>query len=261
MTIVQISDTHLLPVDDKNHIALKRADNLERCVATINNLTVQPEAVVHTGDMINFGRNNGYGLAGEILSELKAPFFPAIGNRDSRQHMVRQFLSPHVMSGREPFCQYRIELPGTDILCIDTKSDTQNLGALCPARLRQIASLLQRSPDRPVFVFMHHPPVRIEALKNPLQFAQAENVKMLQQILDRHDNIVRILSGHTHRSDVLNMGRHTISTIASLATDVRLDQYSPRLAGEPVFQIHTLEKDGRVTSMSHFAERCMSRAA
>ena len=252
MFLAQISDTHLLPLAGNDAVACKRADNLERCVNTINQLPHQPEAVVHTGDMINFGADNDYGLAFEILSQLKAPFFPTVGNRDSRPHFIKQFLAPKILPENAPFCQYRIRLENFDIVCADSKSQTRNVGTSCTARLDQLQALLLEERNRPVFVFMHHPPARVEALRNPLQYDAPENAQAFRELFDRFDNIVRILCGHTHRSDIFPMGRHQASTLPSLATDVRLDHYPPRLAGEPLFQLHELHSDGHVTSTSHF---------
>lgn len=253
MSLVQISDTHLLCLKSDDAVAQKRTDNLKRCINTINQMTVQPLAVVHTGDMINFGDENGYGLAHEILSQLKAPFFPTIGNRDSRPDLIKAFLAPEFVSKDASFCQYRVELEQFDLVCVDTKSATRNIGSSCPANLAQVDELLSRDATKPVFVFLHHPPVRIEALKNPLQFESIEQADALTKIFDKYDNIVRVLCGHTHRSDIVKMGRHTASTLPSLATDVRLDSYPGRFSDEPVFQKHKLHADNSVTSMSHFA--------
>ncbi len=258
MFLAQISDTHLLSLEDKSSLALKRADNLERCVNTINQMPTPPVAVVHTGDMVNFAPKdhqhpNGYELAGEILSQLKAPFYPTIGNRDSRPDLITQFLAPDILPSEAPFCQYRIKLKEVDLVCADTKSPTRNIGASCPSSLLHLEELLQQDTSKPVFVFMHHPPTRIEALKNPLQFESPEQASALTDLLDRYENIVRVLCGHTHRSDMLKMGRHAASTHPSLATDVRLDHYPDRLADEPVFQLHELQSDLSVSSMSHFA--------
>ena len=261
MFIAQISDTHLLPLQGHDPLAIKRADNLERCVATINQMALQPQAVVHTGDMINFDQDNSYGLAFEILSKLKAPFFPAVGNRDSQKHLINQFLAPHILPNNAEFCQYRIKLEGADLLCVDTKSPTRNIGAICNVRLEQIDRLLNEDRDKPVFIFLHHPPTRIEALKNPLQFESVEQAGALTDLFDQYDNIVRILCGHTHRSDMVQMGKHIASTHPSLATDVRLDQYPTHLNEEPVFQIHELQDDHDVNSMSHFANRPLRSAA
>ena len=266
MFLAQISDTHLLSLAGNDPVARQRADNLERCITTINNMPTQPQAVIHTGDMINFAPANtkganDYGLAREILSALKAPFYPTPGNRDSRSHLVQQFVAPEFVARNAPFCQYRVVLDDFDLVCVDTKSATRNIGASCPDRVAQIDELLRLDENKPVFIFMHHPPARIEALKNPLQFESIEQANALTQIFDKYDNIVRILCGHTHRSDVLNMGRHTASTHPSLATDVRLDHYPGRFSSEPVFQMHQLHGDQSVTSMSHFALQRLRKAA
>ncbi len=253
MFLAQISDTHLLSLKENDPLAMKRADNLMRCVDTINQLPVTLQAVVHTGDMINFGPENNYGLAHEILSQIKAPFFPTLGNRDSRPDFIQTFLRPQIASHPLEFCQYRAVLKDFDVVAADTKSLTRNMGTSCPPRIAQLQELLEQDTDKPVFVFLHHPPTRIEALKNPLQFDEPENARAFTDLFDRFDNIVRILCGHTHRSDIVQMGRHQASTLPSLATDVRLDQYPDTLVDEPVFQVHELHEDGHVTSMSHYA--------
>ena len=261
MFLAQISDTHLLSLEGHTPLAVKRADNLERCINTINEMSTQPVAVVHTGDMINFDDDNDYGLAFEILSKLKAPLYPTVGNRDSRPEFITQFLAPDVLSSNAPFCQYRVKFDEADLICVDTKSATDRIGASCKARLRELEQLLEQDIEKPVFVFMHHPPMRVETLKNPLQFESIEQARALTGLLDRYDNIVRILCGHTHRSDMLKMGRHAASTHPSLATDVRLDQYPDKLTEEPVFQLHELQNDHSVHSVSHFVEQSRHRAA
>ena len=265
MLLAQITDTHLLSLAQDTPLALQRADTLKRVVETINQLPTPPAAVVHTGDMINFGpkgaeEENGYELAFEILSQLKAPFYPTVGNRDSRPDLIAQFLAPDVLPANADFCQYRIKLEKADLISVDTKSDTR-IGTSCEPRLAHLQELLQQDTDKPVFVFLHHPPARVETIRNPLQFESIERANAVVDLLDGYDNIVRILCGHTHRSDMLDMGRHGASTSSSIATDVRLDRYSDQLADEPIFQLHKLQSDHSVTSMSHFAISARPKAA
>ncbi len=265
MLLAQITDTHLLSLAQGTALAQKRADTLVRVVDTINQLTIQPAAIVHTGDMINFAptgvqEENGYGLAFEILSQLKAPFYPTVGNRDSRPDLIAQFLAPDILHADADFCQYRIKLENADLISVDTKSDTR-IGTSCEPRLAHLKELLQQDCDKPVFVFWHHPPARVETIKNPLQFENIERANAVVDLLDGYDNIVRILCGHTHRSDMLKMGRHAASTSSSIATDVRLDRYADQLADEPIFQLHELQADHSVTSMSHFAISSRANAA
>ncbi len=268
MLLAQITDTHLLSLAQETPLALERADNLVRVVDTINQLPIPPAAIVHTGDMINFGpkgaegaqEENGYELAFEILSQLKAPFYPTVGNRDSRPELITQFLAPDLLPANADFCQYRVKLEKADLISVDTKSDTR-IGTSCEPRLAHLKELLQQDMDKPVFVFLHHPPMKVETIKNPLQFESIERANAVVDLLDGYDNIVRILCGHTHRSDMLDMGRHAASTSSSIATDVRLDRYPEQLSDEPVFQLHDLQADHSVTSMSHFAISPRANAA
>lgn len=261
MIIAQISDTHLLSLHTGDQIAVRRADDLTRSVAAINALKPQVDAVIHTGDMVNFGEDNDYGLAREILGELDAPFFPVVGNRDDRRGLIDAFVSPGILPKNAPFCQYRVSLPGGDLIAVDTKSDTRRVGTSCAKRLAELEGLLNEDRNKPVILFLHHPPVPVEALKNPLQFESVAHARALTDLLDEYDNIIRILCGHTHRSDILPIGRHTASTHPSLATDLRLDRYPPRFAQQPILQVHRLEENGLFTSRSQFAAGASSAAA
>ncbi|MCP4933479.1 MAG: hypothetical protein GY927_04580 [bacterium] len=257
MLLAQITDTHLLYQGQDTPLALERADKLVRVVDTINQLPIPPAAIVHTGDMVNFApkgaeEENSYELAFEILSQLKAPFYPTVGNRDSRPDLIAQFLAPDLLPANADFCQYRIKLKKADLISVDTKSATR-IGTSCEPRLAQLKELLLQDTDKPVFVFLHHPPARVETIRNPLQFESIERANAVVDLLNGYDNIVRILCGHTHRSDMLDMGHHAASTSSSIATDVRLDRYPDQFNDEPVFQLHKLQGDHSVTSMSHFA--------
>jgi 3',5'-cyclic AMP phosphodiesterase CpdA len=252
--LAQISDTHLLPVATGGARARERADNLERTIKALNKLKPRPLALVHTGDMVNFGADNDYGLAREILSSLAMPFYPAIGNRDGRRALMRAFLRGRgdlMGLDMEGFCQYRAALEGFDLVAIDTRSQRSNIGSSCPARVGQARRLLDMDAARPVFVFMHHPPAPVKELRNPLQFESPRHARAFADLFDEYDNIVRILVGHTHRSDMISIGRHMASSQLSLAPDLRLASHKAHHTGEPVFQLHRLEENGEVSSSSH----------
>jgi 3',5'-cyclic AMP phosphodiesterase CpdA len=254
MIVAQISDTHLMPLKDgADSLANLRAHNLERCIEAINALEAPLAAVIHTGDMVNYEADNGYGLAREILAELKVPLFPVVGNRDHRAALIEAFLAPDILRPDAPFCQYRVSLGGLDLVAADTKSDERRVGTACCGRLAHLEALLEKDTQTPVCIFMHHPPVEMPVLKNPLQFVSLEEAEGFSALFDRYDNIRRIFCGHTHRSDMMRIGRHCASTLPSLATDVRLDRYPPHLRELPIFQVHELRADGTISSRSHVA--------
>jgi len=84
MIIAQISDTHILAPGEDEPVGAGRAENLRRCIADINRLEPGADAVLHTGDMTQMGRDGEFAFAREILSGLRAPMFVTPGNRDGR---------------------------------------------------------------------------------------------------------------------------------------------------------------------------------
>ena len=253
MLIAQISDTHLLSLQENEPAARWRADGLRHCVRAVNALARQPAAVIHTGDMVNFDSNNTYDLARDILGELRAPFFPTVGNRDSRRDLISAFLAPKRLAANAPFCQYRVRLDGFDLISVDTKSDTRRIGASCDARLAELEKLLKEDEQTPVFLFLHHPPAPVPVLKNPLQFESEQQARGFSDLFDRFDNIQWIFCGHTHRSDNIAIGRHRASTLPSIATDIRIDSYGQHLDDAPLFQLHELCEDGHMISTTMLA--------
>ena len=91
MLIAQITDTHLkLP----GKLAYKRVDTaqmLRDCVAELLKLDPQPDLIVHTGDLTDFGLPDEYANLKAILAPLQAPLLAIPGNHDEREAMRQAF--------------------------------------------------------------------------------------------------------------------------------------------------------------------------
>jgi 3',5'-cyclic-AMP phosphodiesterase len=68
MIFAQISDTHILAQTSEPAEGERRAENLRQCVADINRQ--RPDAVVHTGDLVQNGLLQEYEYLREILAPL-----------------------------------------------------------------------------------------------------------------------------------------------------------------------------------------------
>ena len=80
MIIAQISDTH---IDLDGPKGPARIRDLELCVDDINRLDPPPDAVIHTGDLVQNGSPAEYREAARILGALSRPLHVAAGNRDA----------------------------------------------------------------------------------------------------------------------------------------------------------------------------------
>src|SRR4029077_10656189 len=91
MLIAQITDTHIkLP----GKLAYRRVDTaqmLRACVSELLRLDPQPDLIVHTGDLADFGLPEEYAHLKSILAPLKAPTLAVPGNHDAREAMREAF--------------------------------------------------------------------------------------------------------------------------------------------------------------------------
>ena len=110
--IVQITDTHIVPEGKhwQGDTEAKTANRLELVIEHINNLSIRPDFVVHTGDIVDDGSIASYEHAKKLLDKLKAKYFLICGNHDNYNNLK------HVFDGHEyllddSFSQYFIDLP------------------------------------------------------------------------------------------------------------------------------------------------------
>ena len=159
MLIAQITDTHLkLP----GKLAYKRVDTATDAArlrrANCSTLDPQPDLIVHTGDLIDFGLPEEYAHLKAILraaAGADACRSPAITTSARRCAGV----SPQTAICRQRgFLHYAVERGPLRFIGLDTLMPGQGGGELCADRLAWLDARWPRSPGAPTLVLMHHPP-------------------------------------------------------------------------------------------------------
>jgi len=250
MVVVQISDTHIsLDVPQSE----RRLDNLRCTVAAINHLDPQPDIVIHTGDLANRGKAGEYAAASQLLQALRAPLYVTVGNRDERTHLREAFVTQNCFPAGEPFVQYAVQGHAVRLLALDTQGQSRK-GNYCEKRTAGLLNALAEEPDKPVAVFMHHPPFDIEGAEEPFQFESRQAAQRLIASLTRCGRVIRIFCGHAHRAahraTQTQMNGIPASTIPSLAVDLRLGDDPQTPTSAPRFHIHRYEPGRGFTSSS-----------
>lgn len=236
ITIAQISDTHIAGASSG------RLRDLARAVAAINALDPPPAAVLHTGDVAHDGREPEYAAAVEVLARLRSPLFAIPGNRDRRGPFRAAFANAGNLDDAPLFIQYAADLGPLRLIALDTLDDESGLGAFCHARLRECERLLAKDMAKPTLVLLHHPPVPIPSLpRQPLQFRDVGEAGRLRAMLEGCQSIVGVVAGHVHRSDAVPLGRAMLTTMPSIAIDLRRERtpygYTQRL----IFHLHRFD--------------------
>lgn len=220
MLIAQITDTHLkLP----GKLAYGRVDTaamLRACVSALLSLDPQPDLIVHTGDLADFGRPEEYAHLKEILAPLRAPILAVPGNHDEREAMRAAFAADSYLPA-SGFLHYAEQRGPLRFIGLDTVVPGKGGGELCAERLRWLEATLAQEPETPTVVLMHHPPFLTGITHmDRLGLAGREGFAATMR---RHAQVKAVLCGHVHRPTFARVGGRAAMICPSPAHQVALD--------------------------------------
>ncbi|GAB7080496.1 phosphodiesterase [Megalodesulfovibrio paquesii] len=242
--IAHISDLHIkLP----GRLAYGRVDiaaGLVQCLETLARLPQQPDAVLLTGDLTDFGRPEEYDHLLELLTATPLPMYPVPGNHDQRAALAAAFARhgrPLPVSPESEFLQYSCDIGPLRLLALDTLIPGAAAGGLCPARLAWLARELARTPRRPTVLAMHHPPMHT-FIGHMDDIGFVEGLDGLRTLLIAHPQVELVACGHLHRLIAGQCGGRRVLTAPApahqVALDLRPDAPSQFMLEPPGFLLH-----------------------
>lgn len=255
--IAQLSDIHLAAGrhgrvdDDSGPVRALRA-----AVSSLLSLPARPDAVVLTGDLADGGLPAEYARLHALLSPLPMAVHPIPGNHDDRDELRAAFCDHPAVAATgtvpEAPVQYAVDVAGIRLVCCDTTVDDHPYGHLDEARLAWLDEALAVAPKTPTVIATHHPPYPIGIrFIDDMRFVDPVG---LVEVLSRHPQVVRIISGHVHRGSVGSLAGTVSTTSPSTYRQLFLDLTQPGRAavtGEPAgFAVHLVTDDG--TATTHF---------
>jgi 3',5'-cyclic-AMP phosphodiesterase len=239
MSIVQISDCHVVNTDQRISGGVDPAALLRSAVDAIGMLPLQPDLILITGDLVNAGAPEEYGTFLDIIGGVRAPIVPVTGNHDLRENLAEAFRLSSRFALQEPFIQYVVEDYPVRIIVLDTATTGSGQPSMCPDRLSWLSDRLAES-DRPTLIAMHHPP--FPAGVAWMEPKEKNWASQLAQIVAGHPSIVRVVCGHVHRTMTVQWASTCAMAAPSTAHQVYPDLTSsapPRFNLEaPGFLMH-----------------------
>ena len=192
--IVWMTDTHL--VTDGEVAGVDVRQRLTDAVAYVNAHYSDAEFCVISGDMVQEETPATYQALQEQLQDLKLKYLPMVGNKDDRQMMKAALDVPE--GCMDDFVQYAVQIDEGLILCLDTQKSSSAAGQLCPARMAWIKAALETAGDRPVYIFMHHPPMVLDLpAQDEIRLEQGE---AFLDLITAYPNVRHLFIGHVHRA-------------------------------------------------------------
>lgn len=199
--LIVLTDLHMVP-EGSTIIGLDPHQRLEAGVQHINRHHADADLVVITGDLTHFGDPGSYVRLKRLTDRLVPPVAMTIGNHDRREVFAEFF--PQAARDENDFVQQAIDLPDCRLVILDTLSGPpydhadRHSGLLCRTRLDWFADKLATAGDRPVLVFMHHPPHRTGF--SGMDAIRLTNEEEFYDVALRHGNVRHIFAGHVHRT-------------------------------------------------------------
>ena len=255
MKIVHITDFHL-PAPGEDLWGLDAHDRLDRCLTDIARWHGDAAFCVMTGDLTDKGDPAAYAWLRDRLDDFPLKSVLTIGNHDSRD----AFLAAFPAAGRDDngFVQDVLETEIGTCLFLDTVKGPVSEGQYCVQRRAWLAAQLERAQDRPVWIFMHHPPFDVGMpymdrikLEEPEKFAD---------VLSTHGNVRHLFFGHIHRAVMVNWRGIPCTSLPGLNHQVPL--VSESVGGSysvepPMYGIVLIDGDSTIV---HF-DACLDRTA
>ena len=250
MLIAQLSDLHIKVGGKLAYGVVDTAGMLRTCVADLQSLNPQPDVLVLTGDLVDYGTAQEYDFLKEVLAPIQLPMYLLAGNHDERQGLRQAFAGPgfEYLNACGEFLQYAVDLGGLRLIAMDTVVPGEGRGALCTQRLQWLEGRLSEN-DMPTVIAMHHPP--FETGIAHMDAIGLEGADALETIVARHPHVERLICGHLHRPIQVCFGNTLASTCPSPAHQVALDlrDNGPDcfVMEPPGYQLHLWRK-GRLIS-------------
>jgi len=188
MIVAQITDLHI--GFDGPDAPCKNTARLKLALKELLSQSVKPDLLLITGDLVENAENWAYENLRKLLQTLNIPYYLAMGNHDDREAFLKHFPETKINDG---FVQYTIEGHPLRIIVLDTLKPGYHGGGFCERRAEWLSK------------------------------QDAPWVKRLKGVLDKHDNVVQIISGHIHRRITQKFSTSIVSVSGAIAPQVKLD--------------------------------------
>jgi Icc protein len=197
--VALISDTHIAADAAAKNRDVNMADNLRRVIGEITVGKGASRAII-TGDLaLGDGKSGDYARLIELLAPLSTAGITTdllLGNHDHRERF-RTALADRLRAARplESHHVTVIETPKVDWILLDSlETVAATPGRLGPEQLAWLAKELDRRPDHPALIAVHHHPEFLQVSR----IVGIADSKEFIELISARKRVKGVFFGHTH---------------------------------------------------------------
>jgi 3',5'-cyclic AMP phosphodiesterase CpdA len=217
---VQISDSHIGFNKDANPDV---NNTLARSIALVNNMSVQPALIIHTGDITHLSKASEFDTAQQMFSQLRTSEMHTVpGEHDTSDATVTEYFNRFGKASNNKG-YYSFDHAGVHFIGLINVLEFKagGLGTLGAEQLAWVAADLKgRSASTPIVVFAHMP---LWTIYEPWGWGTGDAPELMTHL--RRFGSVTVLNGHIHQIVQKVEGNMTFHTARSTA-------YPQPVAGE-----------------------------
>ena len=257
INLVQITDLHLRE-DPKAWLNWGHPvshcspwDNLDAVLKDIQQLAIQPDLLVISGDLAEEETLKTYKQLHQRLltfSEDKGlPIVCLPGNHDEVSLMHKVFTTKPIDMPNQ------LRLKSWQLLFLDTTYNKQQAGYLHNKQLIALEQQLQEQPRQPTLIFMHHHPIPVNSTWMDRMMLQ-DNRPFLD-LIEQHPQIKAIAHGHIHQG-FEGQYKH-IAVFGTASTCVQFKtQHAHAVFDDkaPAYRCLQLHDNGTIQSQLHYVK-------
>ncbi|MBJ3774425.1 phosphodiesterase [Acuticoccus mangrovi] len=249
--IAQLTDTHIRANGGLAYGEVDTTRFLAAAVAHLNALDPAPDAVVVSGDLVDYGSAAEYADFKRLVAPLRAPLWVIPGNHDSAL-IWEAFPEAGAIRAGEGL-GYEVSVGGLRLLMLDSTVAGAPYGLATAERCAWLAEALRR--EGPALLFLHHPP-----FLTGIEHMDRNNCREAERLAATVEGrgLLAIGCGHVHRMVSATVGgvRTLIgpSPAHAVTLDVRPGAPATFEFEPPAVLLHRVSQDGgRLAHVTHLS--------
>lgn len=253
MLVAQISDLHVSTDGSMVRRFMDTNVCLEAAVGALNRFAPRIDHVVISGDLVEDATVPEYEILFDLLDPLEIDATLMPGNHDDARLLARLAPPRYRLAGMQAPLHQQVDLGELVVLAVDTSHVSTQAAVFDESHVAWLDDRLRDLAGRPVIVFTHHPPFATGIGFMDRFGMTHESRRLLRMTLEAHPNVLRLASGHIHRSIHTSLGGVPVSVCPSTAHHIGLglDGLGAWLSAEqPGFHLHWYDGEALTTHLA-----------
>lgn len=234
--LAHLTDLHLFQDREQRLAGMRTWDTFERVMDLVDGQAGAPDFLILTGDIAQDEALDTYRMLRERLGHHLPRCRLVPGNHDNRDRLREVF--PELFAAPHEYLTFSLSAGGWQIIGLDSQVPGEVGGHVDNAQIAWLDAEIRAARDRPVILFIHHPPVPINV--HWLDVIGLDESAGLVNLIHSTPRIRVVCAGHVHQEFAGYIGTTPLYTTPSSCVQfsARAErEFDTRMAGYRLIEL------------------------